>query len=103
MLDFIQTSNNVQDILKNNFKQKRLLLGFTQDGLSSRSGVSLGSLKRFEKSGQISLKSLLKLAVILDCLNEFINICKIEQPAITSMDKLINTKKFKIPKKGTIK
>ena len=33
--------------------------------LSEKSGVSLGSLKRFERTGQISLLSLTKLAVAL--------------------------------------
>ena len=35
------------------------------------SGVSLGSLKRFESTGEISLISLLKLAIVLDCAEEF--------------------------------
>ena len=35
------------------------------------SGVSLGSLKRFENTGEISLVSLLKLAIVLDCAEEF--------------------------------
>jgi hypothetical protein len=33
--------------------------------------VSLGSLKRFESTGQVSLESLLKLAEILDRLEDF--------------------------------
>ena len=39
----------------------------SQAALAEISGVSLGSLKRFEASGEISLKSLTKLAVVLDC------------------------------------
>lgn len=34
------------------------------------SGVSLGSLKRFESTGQISLLSLTKLAMALGCADE---------------------------------
>ena len=37
----------------------------SQEKLSGKSGVSLGSLKRFERTGQISLLSLTKLAVAL--------------------------------------
>ena len=37
----------------------------SQEKLSEKSGVSLGSLKRFERTGQISLLSLTKLAVAL--------------------------------------
>jgi transcriptional regulator with XRE-family HTH domain len=45
--------------------------GFSQSELANRSGVSLGSLKRFETTGQISLESLLKLADVLNRLNDF--------------------------------
>ena len=47
-------------------KRRRL----TQQDLSERSGVSLGTLKRFETTGQISLLSLTKLAIALGCENE---------------------------------
>jgi transcriptional regulator with XRE-family HTH domain len=39
--------------------------GWSQLELARRSGVSLGSLKRFESSGRISLESFLKLLLIL--------------------------------------
>ena len=37
----------------------------SQKEFSSRSGVSLGSLKRFEQTGEISLQSFTKLAIAL--------------------------------------
>lgn len=42
----------------------------TQKKLAARSGVSLGSLKRFEQRGEISLQSLTKIAIALDVENE---------------------------------
>ena len=39
--------------------------------LSEMSGVSYGSLKRFESTGEIALLSLLKIAVVLDCTEAF--------------------------------
>lgn len=42
----------------------------TQKQLAVRSGVSLGSLKQFEQSGEISLQSLTKIAIALDVENE---------------------------------
>lgn len=51
-------------------KQKKL----TQAELAKRSGVSLGSLKRFEQSGQISFENILKLAQILGNLAAFENL-----------------------------
>lgn len=43
-------------------KKKKL----TQKGLSVKAGVSLGSLKRFEQSGEISLQSFTKRAIALE-------------------------------------
>lgn len=43
-------------------KRKKL----TQKALAAKAGVSLGSLKRFEQSGEISLQSLTKLAIALE-------------------------------------
>jgi transcriptional regulator with XRE-family HTH domain len=40
---------------------------FSQAELSQLSGVSLGSLKRFEQTGEISLSSLVALAQTLNC------------------------------------
>ena len=42
----------------------------TQQELSAKSNVSYGSIKRFETSGQISLISLTKLCVALECTDE---------------------------------
>jgi transcriptional regulator with XRE-family HTH domain len=44
---------------------------WSQKEMAERSGVSLGSLKRFESTGQISLSSLLQLAHVLDRLSDF--------------------------------
>lgn len=42
----------------------------SQQKLSEISGVSLGSVKRFEQSGEISLLSLIKIAIALDISSE---------------------------------
>ena len=46
----------------------------SQKELAERAGVSLGSLKRFENSGKISLESFLKLLNVLNRLDEMKNI-----------------------------
>lgn len=43
----------------------------SQEDMAERSGVSLGSLKRFENTGKISLESLLKLMHLLGRLDDF--------------------------------
>jgi transcriptional regulator with XRE-family HTH domain len=49
----------------------RKRLNISQKEMAERSGVSLGSLKRFERSGKISLESLLKLMHFLGRLSDF--------------------------------
>lgn len=44
---------------------------WTQQVLAEKSGVSYGSIKRFERFGKISFESLLKIAESLDRLDEF--------------------------------
>lgn len=66
-------------VLKNSAAKVRALRRqnkYSQAELADRSGVSLGSLKRFEATGQISLESFLKLLHILDRLEEFDTILK---------------------------
>ena len=45
--------------------------GWSQHELARRSGVSLGSLKRFEQQAKISLDNLLALAHVLSRLEDF--------------------------------
>src|SRR6185295_158973 len=58
------------------------------------SGVSFGVLKKFERTGKISLESLLKLALTLGCLGDFVHIFKQapEAPPRT-LDDLLKQKK----------
>lgn len=52
-------------------KAKRKKRKLTQEELSARAGVSLGTLRRFEQTGEISFVSLLKIAAILDETDKF--------------------------------
>ena len=52
-------------------KVKRKKRKLTQIELSERAGLSLASLKRFEQTGEISFVSLIKIAMVLDELEEF--------------------------------
>tara|TARA_B110000211_G_C13842722_1_gene448663 strand:+ start:452 stop:727 length:276 start_codon:yes stop_codon:yes gene_type:complete len=65
------TSNNTALQLADRHKSLRKDLGFTQTEIANRSGVSLGSIKRFERTGKVSLESLLKLTEVLGRLSEF--------------------------------
>jgi len=90
MLSFLpKNSSDIMQELKVKFKKRRRTLGYTQSELATRSGVSLGSLKRFESSGQISLESLLKLALILECLEDFEEVCLAKKKIPQSIEELL--------------
>ena len=54
-----------------NIRKRRAI---SQEKLAAMSGVSYGSVKRFESTGQISLLSLTKVAMALDIADELRNI-----------------------------
>jgi len=99
----IQTPESVMMMIRDKIKQRRLSLKLTQEGVAKRSGVSLGSLKRFEKSAEISLHSLLKIALVLECLDDFTTIANSKQNKVNSIDELLKSKPLKVPKRGSIK
>ena len=68
-------SDSLREIAQRH-KVLRKQAGFSQSELAKRSGVSLGSLKRFETTGQISLESLLLLADVLNRLDDFAAVLK---------------------------
>ena len=65
------TPLELQRILADRLRALRLELNLSQRTLSLKSGVSYGSLKKIEQSGQISLHSLLKLALVIGRMEDF--------------------------------
>ena len=81
-------------------RDQRLKRKLTQEGLAQRAGISLGSLKRFERSGQVSFLGLLKIAFALDCMKEFEALFSAPM-AVRNLADLL--KKPKARKRGSIK
>ena len=48
-----------------NLKKLRKQRKLSQKALAEKAGLSYGSMKRFEQTGEISLESLLKIAIVL--------------------------------------
>lgn len=99
--EFILDDFNPYSIAKGisvRMKARRLELNLTQQALSSKSGVSLGTLKRFEHTGEISLKYLLMLAVTLNATEEFKLLFTTRQ--YTSIDQVLALKEAKKRKRG---
>lgn len=67
-------------------RARRLGRGWTQAELAKRSGIVLVTLKKFERTGQISLERLLLIAAALDELYAFRTL--FEPPPARSLDEL---------------
>lgn len=52
-------------------KARRLELDLTQEGLATRAGVKFATYRRFEQTGEISLKCLLQVGFALNSLADF--------------------------------
>ena len=87
------TPYEVAQHVAHQMQAKRLSLNFSQKTLSKRSGVSFGVIKKFERTGKISLESLLKVALVLDSLEEFKNLFKVTAlENLASLDDIIENK-----------
>lgn len=75
-LDFfkINTPKDIQKKIAENVRARRKEMKLTQEEFAKKTGVSLGSIKRFENTGEISLFSLTKIAIILDCDDELMQL-----------------------------
>ena len=60
-----KTWKEINNEIASNVQKLRKRKKISQKELAERSGVSLGSIKRFEQTGEISLQSLTKIAIAL--------------------------------------
>ncbi len=65
-----ETAEEINRQLAGRISRVRKRRKISQEQMSEISGVSYGSIKRFETTGQISLLSLTRIAVALDCADE---------------------------------
>lgn len=66
-----ETAEELDQKLARRVRNIRKRRSISQEKLAQMSGVSYGSIKRFEASGQISLISLTKIAMALEIADEF--------------------------------
>ena len=91
MNDFLfnpKTPNDIAKELVEKIKQHRKKLKISQAQLASKSGVSLGSIKRFESKYEISLNSFIKILIALNLEQDLENL--FTQKDYNSIDEVIN-------------
>jgi len=79
-------------------KQRRLEKGWTQKMLAAKAGLSLPSYRRFESSGEISVRSLVMLAFALDMTDEFETL--FSSKTYQSIDDIVKSEQTKQRKRG---
>ena len=83
-----KTPNDIAHELVEKIKQHRKKLKISQAQLASKSGVSLGSIKRFESKYEISLNSFIKILIAINLEQDLENL--FTQKNYNSIDEVIN-------------
>lgn len=73
-------------------KARRLELNLTQEGLATRAGVKFATYRRFEQTGEISLRGLLQVGMALNAMSDFDVL--FTQKQYQSLDDVLNEQKF---------
>jgi transcriptional regulator with XRE-family HTH domain len=94
----ILSTKDIQLTIARRLKEARLSANLTQLSLSLRAGISLGSLKRFERSGEISFKGLVQLAFALRREDDIASLFLPQQKA--SLDALLEQAKNRQRQRG---
>ena len=83
---------NVVDVcssIAGRVKLRRLEFNYTQIGLCARAGVNIETYRKFERSGEISLSNIVRIANALDMMAEFDLL--FSQQRYQSLDELLST------------
>lgn len=97
----LYSPNELMNLIAARLKEVRLSENLSQEGLAERAGISYGTLKRFERTGQISFESLLKIALVLGVLEDFDLLFKDSLKSNLSLDDIIQ--KPKLRQRGRMK
>lgn len=93
----VSTPNDVAREIAASVKARRLELNLTQEGLAARAGVKFATYRRFEQTGEISLKGLLQVGFALNVLSDFDGL--FAQKQYQSLDEVLNEQRV-VRKRG---
>lgn len=83
-----KTWKEINTEIASNVQKLRKRKKISQKELATRTGVSLGSIKRFEQTGEISLQSLTKIAIALRAEDEMESL--FTSPNFESIEEILN-------------
>lgn len=79
-------------------RSRRLELDLTQKGLAERAGLKFATYRRFEQTGDISLRGLLQIGFALDMLSDFDSL--FIRRKYRTLDEVLNEEEVKNKKRG---
>nr|WP_083270494.1 helix-turn-helix transcriptional regulator [Lacunisphaera limnophila] len=79
-------------------RTQRMALGLRQGDLATRSGVSIATLRRFERTGQIGFLGFAKLLVSLGLADRFLSTPKPQGTAPSSIEAFLASSKTRPPR-----
>ena len=84
----IQNPAEIAKRIAEKVKTRRLELNLTQLGLAKRAGIKFATYRRFEQTGEISLRGLLQIGFALNALSDFEQL--FSQKQYQSLDDVMN-------------
>lgn len=94
----LKTEADVVREIADTVRAQRVALSWRQEDLATRSGVSIATLRRFERSGQIGFLGLAKLLVTLGLADQLLTSLKRPEAAPSSMAAFLAPQKIRRPR-----
>lgn len=94
------TPKKAQKKLAEHARARRLQMALTQEGLADRSGVALPTLRKFERTGILSLESFLKLYMVLGGLEDILKATQVKNTLFSSIDDVLDESGTSTRKRG---
>ncbi len=80
-------------------KQQRMSKRWTQQELADRTGLDVGTIKNLENKGQCTLLTLIRIAMVLDCVSDLTKVFQLKISSIAEMEKNEILRNSKIQKR----
>ena len=102
-MDISTIINKTPDVIMKNIseraRERRLEKNLTQKAFAKRAGIGYDAYRRFENTGEITLRNLILCAITLDATDDFSGLFSIK--AYQSIDELLEKKGIKKRKRGS--